>query len=114
MIENSDRGLTINKQLAWTMLVALIALVWYGGSTITGLQNATDTLTLALGDTKTLIAAERASSVTLEARVRTLENSATRQDTRFDGLSQSLEELKAETRQTNDMLRRLLPGASKP
>lgn len=109
MIENSDRGLTINKSLAWTMLVALVGLVWYGGSTITGLENATSSLTLALADTKILIAAERQAATSLESRVRTLENSATRQDARFDALSRSLEELKAESRQTNDLLRRLVP-----
>ena len=110
MIENSDRGLTINKPLAWTILTALVALVWFGGTTITGLQNATANLTAALVETKALIAAERASSASLESRVRSLENSATRQDTRFDAMAQSLEELKAEARQTNGLLRRLLPG----
>ena len=42
-----------------------------------------------------------------EARVRALENSATRQDTRFDSLSVSINELKQQARETNALLREL-------
>ena len=51
--------------------------------------------------------AERASSAQLEARVRTLENSATRQDVRFDALLLSISELKQQARETNTLLREL-------
>ena len=51
--------------------------------------------------------AERANSAQLEARVRVLENSATRQDVRFGALSQSINELKQRARETNALLREL-------
>ena len=41
MIENIDRGVTLNKPLAWTMFVAVVTLVWYGGTTVT-MQQASD------------------------------------------------------------------------
>jgi hypothetical protein len=34
MIENSERGVTINKTLAWGMLLSLVSGVWFGGATI--------------------------------------------------------------------------------
>ena len=64
-------------------------------------------LTSALTETREMIMAERASSAQLEARVRTLENSATRQDVRFDALSLSINELKQQARETNTLLREL-------
>ena len=54
-----------------------------------------------------MIMAERASSAQLEARVRVLENSATRQDVRFDALSLSINVLKQQARETNTLLREL-------
>ena len=57
MIENSERGITINKALAWTMLVSVAGLIWWGGGTLATLQSA----------------AERASSAQLEARIRVLD-----------------------------------------
>jgi uncharacterized coiled-coil protein SlyX len=107
MIENTERGITINKALAWTMLVSVAGLIWWGGGTLASLQSAADRLTVALTETREMIMAERASSAQLEARVRVLENSATRQDVRFDALSLSINELKQQARETNTLLREL-------
>lgn len=94
MIENSDRGITLNKSLAWTMLVAICGLVWFGGATITRLQAATETLTATLNRTEQIMSADRAHTISIEARVRVLENTATRQDVKFDMLSRGLDEVK--------------------
>jgi hypothetical protein len=107
MIEHSERGITINKALAWTMLVSATGLIWWGAGTLASLQSAADRLTSALTETREMIVAERASSAQLEARVRVLENSATRQDVRFDALSVSINELKQQARETNTLLREL-------
>ncbi len=107
MIENNERGITINKALAWTMLVSVAGLIWWGGGTLASLQGAADRLTSALTETREMIMAESASAAQLEARVRTLENSATRQDVRFDALSMSINELKQQARETNTLLREL-------
>ena len=69
MIENNERGITINKALAWTMLVSVTGLIWWGGGTLASLQGAADRLTSALTETREMIVAERASSAQLEARV---------------------------------------------
>ena len=103
MIENSDRGITLAKPLAWSMLVAIIGAVWFGASTIAGLTSATQDVTSA-------IAVMQASNGQIEGRVRALENNASRQDARFDGLKQSLDEVKTQQRETNDLLRKILQG----
>lgn len=107
MIDNTDRGITVNKALAWTMLVSVTGLIWWGGGTLASLQGAAERLTAALMETREMIVAERASSAQLEARVRALENSAARQDVRFDALSASIDELKQQARESNDLLREL-------
>lgn len=73
MIENSDRGLTINKQLGWTILASLVGLVWWGGTTLTELQTSTTALTAALEK-------DRTTAAQMEVRVRTLETQAGRTD----------------------------------
>jgi uncharacterized coiled-coil protein SlyX len=107
MIERSERGITLNQALAWTLFVSATGLIWWGGGTLASLQGAADRLTSALTETREMILAERASSAQLEARVRVLENSATRQDVRFDALSVSINELKQQARETNTLLREL-------
>lgn len=107
MIENSDRGITLNKSLAWTMLSALAVLVWYGGSTIARLQSATETLTMALNRTEATISTDRAQAASIEARVRVLETTTSRQDVKFDMLSRSLDEVKNSQRETNELLRQM-------
>ena len=107
MFEHNECGITINKALAWTMLVSVTGLIWWGGGTLASLQGAAEHLTSALTETREMIMDERASSAQLEARVRVLENSATRQDTRFDALSVSINELKQQARETNTLLREL-------
>lgn len=44
MIENSERGITINKNLAYVLLTGLVGLGFYGGTTITGVQKSIDAL----------------------------------------------------------------------
>lgn len=34
MSETTERGITINKTLAWTILVSVIGLIWWGGGTL--------------------------------------------------------------------------------
>lgn len=103
MIENSDRGITLAKPLAWTMLVSVVGAVWYGGSTVASLSQSTQGVITAL-------AAMQSASAQVEGRVRALENNASRQDARFDGLKQSLDEVKSQQRETNDLLRQILQG----
>ncbi|MFC3180447.1 hypothetical protein [Cypionkella sinensis] len=106
MIENSDRGITLAKPLAWSMLVSIVGAIWYGASTITGLSQSTQAVTTALS-------VIQASSAQVEGRVRVLENNAAAGLARYDALKQSVDEVKDNQRETNDLLRQVLQGGSK-
>ena len=83
MADPTDRGITINRTLAWTMLVSVAGLIWWGGGTLASLQGAAERLTAALMETREMILAERASSAQLEARVRVLETGYPASETYF-------------------------------
>jgi hypothetical protein len=100
MIENADRGITINKQLAWTMLTAIVVLVFWGGSTVAGLQSATQGLTATLNENKGLVAA-------VEGRVRVLENGQSRSDAQFSAMREALTEIKDQNRAIETLLRQM-------
>ncbi len=103
MIENSDRGVTLNKSLAWTIGCGLIGAGLYVGTTIA-------TLSTQMNDVSTrseLAAKERAQ---IESRVRGLENSQAQSGARFDAMFESLQEVKNEARETNRLLRQVLQG----
>lgn len=106
MIENSDRGTTLAKPLAWSMFVAIVSVVYLGGSTVTSLSQSTQAVTTSLS-------AMQVASVQVEGRVRALENNASRQDARFEALKQSLDEVKEQGRETNALLRQMMQGKSK-
>ena len=106
MIENSDRGITLNKGLAWTILMALVSGVWWGGATITRLQSDVQSLTAAVSE-------RRSENGGLEGRVRALESGSSRAGAQLEALSRSMDEMRAEQRATNDLLRRILQGGSK-
>ena len=106
MIENSDRGVTLNKGLAWSILTALVASVWWGGATITALQSDVQALVRAVGE-------RREENTGLESRVRALESGSSRAGAQLEALSRSMDEMRAEQRATNDLLRRILQGGSK-
>jgi cell shape-determining protein MreC len=106
MIENSDRGITMAKPLAWSILCGIVAVVYFGGSTVTSLSQSTQAVTASLS-------AMQAASVQVEGRVRALENNASRQDARFEALKQSLDEVKEQGRETNTLLRQLMQGKSR-
>lgn len=101
MIENSDRGVTLNKGLAWSILTALVAAVWWGGATITRLQVDVQALVTAVGE-------RRQENGGLESRVRTLEAGSSRSAAQLEALNRTLDEVRAEQRSTNDLLRRIL------
>jgi len=110
-IENSDRGLTINKSLGWTIGCGLLLGGMWVGTNVTQLSSATEGLTAALVRTEAAASNDRTANAAvasaIEARVRALENLTTRQDARFDALSRSMDELKEQQRETNTLLRRM-------
>lgn len=118
MIENSDRGITLNKPLAWTMAVAIVSCVWFGGVTIQRLQSTAEHLASAVSELQGDIASERAQAEIrdngrraqaemLEQRIRTLETSSARQGVQFDTLKASIDEMKLQLRELTELLRDL-------
>jgi len=103
IIENSDRGITLNKSLAWTIGCGLI-----GAGLYAGLNMAT--LTTRLDDVSSRSAMATQDRSQLEVRVRLLENAQSQSTARFESLFQSLQELKTDQRESNRLLRQLLQG----
>ena len=84
MIENSDRGITINKSLAWTMLVGILTGgVWLG-------INLTETKE-GIGTLQVRQAEDRQSIRQNRSAINGLRNSNARIDERLRGIEQSLE-----------------------
>ncbi len=107
MIENSERGITINKTLGWGRLLSLISLVWFGGTTVANLKSLTDNLATAITETRQTVAEDQSIAAQIEARVRALETNASRTDAEFRALRQSLDEVKSAQRETHELLRRI-------
>ncbi|MBM1817154.1 hypothetical protein [Pseudosulfitobacter pseudonitzschiae] len=100
-IENSDRGITMNKGLAWSMACGMI-----GAGLWVGIQLASATTKIdEFARINTDAASARAS---LEVRVRALENAATQTRVQFETLYQTMQEIKTDQRESNDLLRRIL------
>lgn len=116
-IENSDRGLTINRSLAWTIVTSLVVAVFWGGSTVQGTRSSIESLTQAVialdKDRKDGQAEAKGERAQIEGRVRSLENGATRQSAQYDSLSRSIDELKAAQNETNALLRQLMQRSAK-
>lgn len=110
MIENSDRGITLNKGLAWTIASALVIGGLWVGTTVTSLQSATASLNATLIDMKSDFAVADQKDTAIENRIRSLETGATRIDVQFGNLARSLEDVKGELRETNELLRQLSQG----
>lgn len=79
MIENSDRGITINKGLAYTMVAGLVSFGFYFGTTISDVQQSIQVLDGRLSSQAT-------SSNGREMRIRTLETDASRFDERVSNI----------------------------
>lgn len=109
-ITTDERGITLNKSLAWTMLVAIVSAAFWVGVTVTQLQSDTMNFTDTLKDVKESIEADRLGATAREARIRALERDSAGQAARFDSLSSSMAEVKAELRQTNELIRQMLRG----
>lgn len=121
IIENSDRGITLNKSLAWTIFSSLVVLVWWGGATLSGVQKTLLALETAQMtdrmETRAALAEGRAESRTanaqVEQRVRTLENTQSRVDAQFTAMRESLDEIKRQSGAIEQMVRQYLQ-APKP
>ena len=86
-IENSDRGITLNKSLAWSIVVALVGGGFWVGVQLTGLNAAIVNLGSERGSER-VVTDQYRSQVNgdlraLGERTRSIENNAARDDARL-------------------------------
>ena len=89
-IENSDRGITLNRSLAWTMLIAILSGAFWAGQTITALQGMSDRNAKAISEIVGSQALDRAESkadlAMIIGRIGTIEQQQARADERFSNI----------------------------
>ena len=116
MIENSDRGITLNKTLAWVIVSALVM-----GAGGVGVQSATLTSGIeALQSDLDAVTRMLASEVSkrermtdrLTDRVRDLEIRGSARDTSFTNLSANMQEMQQQLKENNRLLIELLRQAN--
>ncbi len=84
MIENSDRGITINKSLAWTMVVGVLTGGVWLGVNLTETKEGIGTLQVRQAEDRQAIRQNRSA-------INSLRNSNARIDQRLLNIEQSLE-----------------------
>ena len=100
-IENSDRGITLNKSLAWTMAVGLITgSIWLGGN-MASVSARMD----QFAEVSSIGFSERAE---LEIRVRALENSMAQSRVQFEAIYGAIQDLKTDQREITNLLRQIV------
>lgn len=108
MIENSDRGITVNKTLAWTMVSGLLfAGMWVGVQTAT-LSAGIHELQGDLDSAIQMQAAEAGRRDRLADRVRGLETKSAARDASYQHLAGNLQDLQAQLSENNRLLREIL------
>ena len=106
-IENSDRGITLNKSLAWAMVVGLITGSLWLGSSMGDISGRMEQFTKASDDA----IAARAS---LEIRIRTLETSMAQSRTQFEAIYGAIQDLKTDQREITNLLRQIVNERQTP
>lgn len=84
-IENSDRGITLNKSLAWTMALALVGGGIWVGIEVNAARSGIETLSVRQNEDRaeiranaSQIAAMRSQNARTDARLESIENSQLR------------------------------------
>lgn len=83
MIEQSDRGITLNKGLGWTVACGLVSAGLWVGVEVATLRGQTVQLTASIDALRVDVAASEARENALTARVRANETGLARQDERL-------------------------------
>lgn len=100
LIENSDRGITLNKQFAYTLLCGFVGVGFWVGVTVTQLGAKIDHLTQKETERSAQIAA-------LQARLGLLERNESAVSVKLTSIDSSIQEVKSSI----DSLNRRLSGA---
>ena len=93
MIENSDRGITLNKTLAWVMACGLIGAGITFGTQMATLSGETEALARTINGLRGDLNASEARQTALTVRVRANETSLARQDERLSLILSTLNKI---------------------
>jgi len=108
-IENSDRGITLTKSLAWTLLVGLVAGGFWVGTELAQVQGKVDRLSQQFVDLKddralSLSSAEAAASQ-MTSRIRDLERNEARTSAQMAELARVLSRIENSLQSIDTRLR---------
>lgn len=93
MIENSDRGITLNKSLAWTVACGLLGAGLWVGMQVATLRGETAGLAQTINGLRVDLTASEARQVALTSRVRANETALARQDERLSLILSTLNKI---------------------
>jgi hypothetical protein len=102
MIENSDRGITVNKTLAWTIVTGVLAGGFYMGSELASTSAILQEIKLGAEKSRTEM-----KQVTdgIDARLRSVETSRASDATEIAGLRRDIGDFRSEVRELTNLLR---------
>jgi len=93
MIENSDRGITLNKSLAWTVACGLVGAGLWVGVQVATLRGETQVLSQTINGLRVDLTASETRQTALTVRVRATETSLARQDERLSLILSTLNKI---------------------
>ena len=93
MIENSDRGITLNKSLAWTVACGLVGAGLWVGLQVATLRGETTALSQTINGLRVDLTASEARQAALTSRVRANETALARQDERLSLILSTLNKI---------------------
>ena len=93
MIENSDRGITLNKSLAWTVACGLVGVGLWVGMEVATLRGETAGLSQTINGLRVDLTTSEARQTALTVRVRANETSLARQDERLSLILSTLNKI---------------------
>ena len=94
-IENSDRGITLSKSLAWSMLAFVAGGGFWVGVTLSNLTSQSQNTAEAVVGLQTTLANERAARASLASRIESLERGAARDDQRLQNIEAGVSRITA-------------------
>jgi hypothetical protein len=114
MIENSDRGITLAKPLAWSIFIAIIGGgIWVGQQT-GSVQSELVTVAGALSEIKAAQSVREERSQrdreALDVRLRAVENSRVQDAAEINGLRRDLTDFRAELKEATSLFRNAVEG----
>jgi hypothetical protein len=106
MIENSDRGITVNKALAWTIVTGVLAGGFYMGSQLASTSAILQEI--KAGSENSRIEMKRVTDG-IDARLRAVETARASDATEIVGLRREIGDFRGEVRELTRLLREIRP-----